>query len=62
MKNMAKLFHSLKETVGNKLKQPAREQDRSRNDQTSSSRSTEKEAEQVPPERVGEVVGHSSSG
>ena len=59
---MAKLFDSLKETVRGKLEQPARQQEGSREDSTSAGRSTEKEAEQVPPERVGEVVGHSSGG
>jgi hypothetical protein len=57
---MAKLFQSLKESVRSKLKQPAREQPREGT--TSAGRSTENEAEQAPPERVGEVVGHSSGG
>jgi hypothetical protein len=59
---MAKLFHSLKETVRSKLTQPARGERPSRKDKTSVGRATEKEAEQAPPERVGEVVGHSSAG
>jgi hypothetical protein len=58
---MAKLFGSLKKAVSSKLKQPPNEQDPSREDQTSAG-STEKEAEQAPPNRVGEVVGHSSGG
>jgi hypothetical protein len=59
---MAKLFDSLKETVRSTLGKPAHERDSSREDSTSAGRSTEKEAEQAPPERVGEVVGHSSGG
>ena len=63
---MAKLFDSLRETFRSKLKQPAREQNPSRRggtkDRTSAGSSIEKEAEQAPPERVGEIVGHSSGG
>jgi hypothetical protein len=59
---MAKLFQSLKETVRRKLDQRTREQSPSGGDETSAGRSAEKEAEQAPPERVGEVVGHSSGG
>jgi hypothetical protein len=57
---MAKAFQSLKETIRNKLTGSAREQNSSR--KTSAVRPTEKEAEEAPPERVGEIVGHSSSG
>ena len=42
--------------------QPGGEQRPSREETTSAGRSAEKEAEQAPPERVGEIVGHSSSG
>ena len=59
---MGKLFDSLKETVLSKLGQPAGKHHPSREQATSGARSTEKEAEQAPPERVGEIVGHSSSG
>jgi hypothetical protein len=59
---MGKLFDSLKETVLSKLEQPAGKRRRSREQATSGARSSEKEAEQAPPERVGEIVGHSSSG
>jgi len=59
---MGKLFDSLKETVLGKLEQPTGKQRPSREQTTSGARSTEKEAEQAPPERVGEIVGHSSSG
>ena len=59
---MGKLFESLKETVLSKLEQPAGKQRPSRERTTPGGRSTEKEAEQAPPERVGEIVGHSSSG
>jgi hypothetical protein len=59
---MGKLLDSLKETVLSKLKQPARQKRPSREQTPSGTRSTEKEAEHAPPERVGEIVGHSSSG
>jgi hypothetical protein len=59
---MAKLFQSLKETVRRALDQRAGEQSSSGEEETSAGRSTEKEAEQAPPERVGEIVGHSSGG
>jgi hypothetical protein len=58
---MGKLFDALKQTVRSKLEQPAGERSSGGNT-TSVVHSTEKEAEQVPPERVGEVVGHSSGG
>lgn len=58
---MAKLFDSIKQTI-RKLSQPARDDGPSRESETSVGRSTEREAEQAPPERVGEVVGHSSGG
>jgi hypothetical protein len=58
---MGKLFDSLKQSVRSKREQRAGEQ-RSGEETTSAGGSAEKEAEQVPPERVGEVVGHSSSG
>jgi hypothetical protein len=58
---MGKLFQSLKEAFRSTTEQPTGKQ-RSREERTSGGHSTEKEAEQVPPERVGEVVGHSSSG
>ena len=58
---MGKLFQSLKEAFRSTREQSAGEQ-RSRDEKTSVGRSAEKEAEQVPPERVGEVVGHSSGG
>jgi hypothetical protein len=58
MTDMAKLFQSLKQIVRDKLRA-----DRSSGEGNSPpGHSTEKEAEQAPPERVGEVVGHSSGG
>jgi hypothetical protein len=59
---MGTLFRSLKETIRSKLAQPAGERGRSQEERTSVGRPSEKEAEHVPPERVGEVVGHSSGG
>jgi hypothetical protein len=58
---MAKLFDSLKKAVGSKLKQPPNQQGPSGGDTTSTG-PTEKQAEKAPPNRVGEVVGHSSGG
>jgi hypothetical protein len=59
---MAKLFHSLKETLRRNFAEPAGRQHPSREATTSVGRSTEKEAAQAPRERVGEIVGHSSGG
>jgi len=59
---MGKLFDLLRETIRSKLEQPEGEQRSLREQATSAGRSIEKEAEQAPPERVGEIVGHSTGG
>jgi hypothetical protein len=57
---MAKLLSLLRKIIG----EPKRSDQRtpSRRDPQFVGRSSTKEIEQAPPERVGELVGHSSSG
>jgi hypothetical protein len=59
---MGKLFDSLKESIRSKLEQPAGRRRSAREKAASVGGTIEKDAEQAPPERVGEIVGHSSSG
>lgn len=54
---MAKLFDAIKKIVASKSEQPNKRRPK-RSDSQFVGRSSVKEIEEAPPERVGELVGH----